>query len=102
MKLSIPLIYLSILFSLALLSGCKKKKEILPSFTPPTTFIELQTDLNSSFTDFSFINTQEGVVCGGSGYMVKTNDGGKTWSQQDVDCIRPTMLEPVFIQSVIT
>lgn len=86
MKLSIPLIHLSILFSIALLSGCKKRKEIFPFFTPPTAFEIIQTGLNGNYslTDLSFINSQEGVICGGSDYMVKTNDGGKTWLQQDV------------------
>jgi photosystem II stability/assembly factor-like uncharacterized protein len=38
---------------------------------------------NYSLTDLSFINSQDGVVCGVK-YMARTIDGGKTWTELDV------------------
>lgn len=85
MRLQISLTYLSLLLSISLLSGCKKKKDIFPSFTAPTEFEEIQTNMNinTSLSDFSFINNQDGVVCGGT-YMARTHDGGKTWTELNV------------------
>lgn len=85
MKLSTPNIFLCLLFSATLFSSCKKKKDIPPSFTPPTAFEEIQSGLNGNFSlsDLSFINSQEGVICGSS-YMAKTSDGGETWTELNV------------------
>lgn len=41
--------------------------------------IDLHT--TESLTDISFINENQGVICGTMGVMAKTNDGGRTWDR---------------------
>lgn len=47
-------------------------------------FERLSINTTESITDISFIDENQGIVCGSLGFMAKTNDGGKTWSQLNV------------------
>ncbi len=40
-------------------------------------------DPESGFADIFFLDSQNGWVCGGSGRVFKTTDGGATWNQQE-------------------
>lgn len=44
----------------------------------------MTTNTNESITDISFINENDGIICGTVGYFAKTNDGGKSWTKLNV------------------
>jgi photosystem II stability/assembly factor-like uncharacterized protein len=47
-------------------------------------FEKMDTNTTQSLTDISFINKNQGIICGSVGFFAKTNDGGKTWNKLDV------------------
>lgn len=47
-------------------------------------FEKMNTNTTQSFTDISFINKNQGIICGSLGFLSKTNNGGKTWTQLNV------------------
>jgi len=48
-------------------------------------FEKITTDAPSiGLSNISFINKNQGIICGGFGYLAKTNDGGRTWTKLNV------------------
>ncbi|OXA74903.1 Uncharacterized protein SAMN05444397_1067 [Flavobacterium aquidurense] len=47
-------------------------------------FGKMNTNTTESLTDISFINKNQGIICGSIGFLAKTNDGGKTWTKLNV------------------
>lgn len=46
---------------------------------------ECRTISNSNLYDIDFVNETEGVICGGTGFIAFTTDGGISWNQSLVD-----------------
>lgn len=47
-------------------------------------FEKMNTNTTQSLTDISFINKNQGIICGSLGFLSKTNNGGKTWTHLNV------------------
>jgi photosystem II stability/assembly factor-like uncharacterized protein len=47
-------------------------------------FEKVDLHTNAELTDISFINENQGVICGSLGYFSKTDDGGATWKEMNV------------------
>lgn len=47
-------------------------------------FVKMNTNTTQSFTDISFIDKNQGIICGSLGFLAKTNNGGKTWTHLNV------------------
>jgi photosystem II stability/assembly factor-like uncharacterized protein len=43
-------------------------------------FVKLNSQTTQILTDISFINKNEGIICGSFGFIAKTSDGGNSWS----------------------
>ena len=70
---------ISIIIFITLL-GCSSDNLI-----PQNTWQELNTQLPPyTFTDVDFFNEKFGVLCGSSGVLLKTLDGGNNWEKLDV------------------
>lgn len=49
--------------------------------SPERVFEVLNVGSDATFTDVSFADENRGVICGSSGFIAKTIDGGATWTQ---------------------
>ncbi len=68
------------LLSIILIHSCRKKNSSsLTNSILETKFEALPSNTNNTLTDISFINENEGIICGEFGYVAKTIDGGKSW-----------------------
>ena len=43
-----------------------------------------KADWETHFTDLHFVNPQYGWIVGEKGFIIHTNNGGKTWNRQEV------------------
>lgn len=68
------------LLSMIVISSCSKNDDNLDA----DLFEKLNLDTTESLTDISFINKNQGIVCGSLGFLAKTNDGGKSWTNLNV------------------
>ena len=69
-----------ILFSIG---SCKKENGNSASDSVEL-FEKINSPTGENITDASFINESEGIICGGYGFLAKTNDGGKTFTSFNV------------------
>lgn len=84
------------LFYLLLIIGlisCEKENEVTEPTLQSVTVTPIKLSNNEVFTDLSFGNSKVGYICGAMGTLVKTTDGGKTWTgvksgiQPSLNCI---------------
>jgi len=77
-RLFIPKFYLYVALSLVLIFGCNKKEETVPLNI-------LANPVNNAIHDIHWLGKDIGLICGGkknqSGFILKTEDGGKTWAK---------------------
>ncbi|QBN18307.1 WD40/YVTN/BNR-like repeat-containing protein [Flavobacterium nackdongense] len=72
--------HIILLFLITLISCGKDDNNELSS----DYFRKIEINTTQGLTDISFINENQGIVCGTLGYFAKTNDGGKTWNKLNV------------------
>ncbi len=78
-------------FMLTAIIACKKQDELnknkgttSPARTLIKSFDSLSANTLDHLTDISFIDDDHGIICGGYGFLAKTDDGGQTWTSINV------------------
>lgn len=70
------------LFMLFSLLSCEKMKIDLDDqegYDSNAPFVKLTSPTSQIITDISFINKNEGIICGSFGFIAKTSNGGRSW-----------------------
>lgn len=83
MKKIYVILKLAALFMLFSLLSCEKMEIDLDDqdgYDSDTPFVKLTSPTSQIITDISFINKNEGIICGSFGFIAKTSNGGKSWS----------------------
>jgi photosystem II stability/assembly factor-like uncharacterized protein len=74
---------LNIFLILLLFSACSKDNPELPYFSDWT---EIKAKAESgAFSDIYFLNDNFGIICGTSGTLLKTTDGGLSWYEEGLE-----------------
>lgn len=76
------------LFYLLLLSSlvaCENEDEVQEPTLQTITVTPVKTESTETFTDISFGTSKVGYICGSMGTLLKTTDGGKTWTKVQSD-----------------
>lgn len=79
--------YLLLLIALV---ACDKNDDVQEPALQTITVTPVTTGNSETFTDISFGNGKVGYICGTMGALLKTTDGGKTWTRIQSD-IRPSL-----------
>ena len=72
------------LFYLLLLSSlvaCENEDEVQEPTLQTITVTPVKTESTETFTDISFGTSKVGYICGSMGTLLKTTDGGTTWTK---------------------
>lgn len=67
-----------IIFLIFTISSCSKDN------VENQIFEKISINTTESLTDISFINENQGIICGSIGFFAKTNNGGKSWTKLNV------------------
>ena len=67
-----------LIFLIFTISSCSKDNVDNPVFE------KISVNTTESLTDISFINENQGIICGSVGFFAKTNDAGKSWTKLNV------------------
>lgn len=73
--------FIVIILLISLLS-CEKEKigfETNGGYDSDLPFVKLTSPTTQILTDISFINEDEGMICGSFGFIAKTSNGGRSW-----------------------
>ena len=81
------LFYLLLLISLV---ACENEDEVPEPTLQTITVTPVKTGNTETFTDISFGTSKVGYICGSMGALIKTTDGGKTWTKVQSD-IKPSL-----------
>jgi photosystem II stability/assembly factor-like uncharacterized protein len=73
-----------ILLSILLLSACSKENDKATTNSELFETIELTNEAETTVTDISFYDDNNGVICGTLGFFAKTSDGGKSWKKLNI------------------
>jgi len=74
--------YLLVIMLSVLLVSCEKMSLNIfeqDGYDSGTPFVKLASPTTQIITDISFINKNEGMICGSFGFIAKTSNGGKNW-----------------------
>ncbi|HBG24164.1 MAG: hypothetical protein A2X17_06270 [Bacteroidetes bacterium GWF2_41_61] len=82
MKRNYIILKLIAVFLLFSLLSCEKEKIVIDNpggYDSDAPFVKLSSATTQILTDISFINKNEGMICGSFGFIAKTSNGGKSW-----------------------
>ncbi|VAW24230.1 hypothetical protein MNBD_BACTEROID01-585 [hydrothermal vent metagenome] len=76
--------HITIFLTILIISACSKNNiKPEPQYLPDWTEVKVKSD-NISFFDIYFLNDNFGLICGSSGTLLKTIDGGTTWQKMEL------------------
>ena len=76
-KTNIPFVYLVLLLAFI---ACKKEDITTPLENGQEVWVKTSTGVSQGLNDLHFYNSQVGIIGGDFGTIVKTSDGGNSWS----------------------